>query len=329
MKKRLSNLLSGRAGFLLRLFGTVLALVLLIYLLREQGWQEIGQAIQQIPWWQLLLALVMMLLSRLAVCGRWYILLRSSGVKMTLAQSTRITFAGLFGNNFLPTTIGGDVIRLAGTLQLGLDAAICTASLIVDRLVGMAGMAMAVPFGLPRFLEVTSLQNYLPGEAPQLSFGIASLPLGKYWQKVIDLGMMLTRRVLQALTLWIKQPRSLLTALVFTWLNMLGLFGVIWLLFVSMGQHVSFWQTGGLYSIVYFITLLPLSINGYGIQEVSMTFIFSSIGGATVQSGLTTAILFRTLMMITSLPGAVFVPGLLAQIKKQAAEREGEQAPAD
>ncbi len=78
------------------------------------------------------------------------------------------------------------------------------------------------------------------------------------------------------------------------------------------------WLAGGLYSVVYFVTLLPFSINGYGIQELSMTFVFSQIGGASMESGLTGALLFRTLMMLASLPGALFVPSLLPGARQHA-----------
>jgi hypothetical protein len=60
------------------------------------------------------LALVLMIISRLAVTGRWHVLLHSGGIRITPSQSFQITMAGLFANNFLPTTVGGDVIRLAG-----------------------------------------------------------------------------------------------------------------------------------------------------------------------------------------------------------------------
>jgi hypothetical protein len=138
------------------------------------------------------------------------------------------------------------------------------------------------------------------------------------WNKTIKL----IGRVVTALAIWKKQPQSLLQSLAFTWVNMLGLFSVLYVIFQGMGEDLSIWLIGGLYSIVYLITLLPFSINGYGIQEVSMTFIFSSIGGASLQSALTAALLFRTLMMIASLPGAAFVPGLLAGARSQPGSTE-------
>lgn len=317
MRTQVFNAVSGRSAFYIRLFGTLLAVVLLAYLLSQQGWEEIKAAIQQIPLWRFVVALGLMVGSRFAVAGRWHVLLRSAGPKVTAGDTLRITFAGLFATNFLPTTVGGDVIRLAGAIQLKFDAAISAASLIVDRLVGMAGMAMMVPFGLPSFLAARDLTNNSLIYPQYLLGGILPASVMKWVTPLWNKAVKLFRRVIAALTIWQKRPQSLLQSLAFTWLNMLGLFSVLYVIFQGMGEDLPIWLIGGLYSIVYLITLLPFSINGYGIQEVSMTFIFSSIGGVSLQSALTAALLFRTLMMIASLPGAAFVPGLLAGARSQ------------
>jgi len=317
MKTRMQNALSGRSAFYIRLFGTLLAIALLVYLLSQQGWEEIKAAIQQIPLWRFFAAMGLMIISRFAVAGRWHVLLRSADQKVSPWDTLRVTFAGLFATNFLPTTVGGDVIRLAGAIQLKFDAVISAASLIVDRLVGMAGMVMMVPFGLPSFLAARDVTNGSLNYPGYILGGILPASIMKWVTPLWNKALKLLSRVITALGIWKKRPRSLLQSLGFTWINMLGLFGVLYVIFQGMGEDLPIWLIGGLYSIVYLITLLPFSINGYGIQEVSMTFIFSSIGGASLQSALTAALLFRTLMMIASLPGAFFVPGLLAGARSQ------------
>jgi uncharacterized protein (TIRG00374 family) len=108
---------ASRRQTVVRIFGTLIALALLVYLLSQQGWQEIATAIHQIPFWRLALALGLMFISRIAVAARWHVLLRGADLKIPFRQSLRITFAGLFASNFLPTTIGGDVVRLAGAIH--------------------------------------------------------------------------------------------------------------------------------------------------------------------------------------------------------------------
>jgi glycosyltransferase 2 family protein len=79
-----------------------------------------------------------------------------------------------------------------------------------------------------------------------------------------------------------------------------------------MGERISFWMIMGLWSATYFVTLLPISINGMGVQELAMTFFYSAIGGISQPSGLTLALLMRALQMLASLPGALFIPDILA-----------------
>jgi len=303
---------AGRVSWL-RLAGTGLALALLIYLLGSQGWGELAAAFRQIAPWRLALALVLMGVSRLAVAARWYKLLKSGGLPVSFRQTLRITFAGLFASNFLPTTVGGDLVRLAGVLQLHLDAAVGTASLIADRLVGMAGMAVMVPFALP----VLWNQNTQTLTTTPWTSSLA-LPgwLGWAYRKTLEL----LRRLYQAMGLWLRQPGAVLVSLAFTGLHMACLFSVMYLLLDGMGQSLSIWTIGGLYSLVYFVTLIPISVNGYGLQEVSMTLIFSNLGRAPVSAGLTVALLFRTLMMVASLPGVFFVPDILAASRQAAGE---------
>ncbi|MCS6908821.1 MAG: lysylphosphatidylglycerol synthase transmembrane domain-containing protein [Anaerolineales bacterium] len=295
----------------LRWLGTALSVGTLIYLLASQGWQEIGQAIAKLPLWRVGLALLLMLGSRFAVALRWHVLLRSAQVPIPFERTLRLTFSGLFASNVLPTTVGGDVFRLAGAIQAKLDAATVAASLIADRLIGMAGMAMALPFGLPAWAALRrELQSGSSGMSPHFFFSIAVM--NRALIGLITKGMLFIGKVFQTLRLWQDRRCALLTALGWTWVHMLCLFGSLALLLKGLGEPLALWEIGGLWSFVYFVTLVPISINGYGLQEVSFTLIFSTVGGISQATGLTVALLIRLLTMIASLPGALFVPAILS-----------------
>jgi len=299
----------------LRLAGTTVSLGLLVLLLSQQGWEDIAMAVYQVSPWRLALALGLTLLSRLAVVGRWHTLLRAAGLPISFSQSNRLTFAGLFASNFLPTTIGGDVVRLAGALQMRFNTAICAASLVVDRVVGMTGMAMALPFGVARFAAWGAFAS-LASDAQRAArplfpwhFLILS-PLSGWLETARRKGRRLAKNLVQAISNWAGRPGSLLIALAFSWAHMACLFGSIALLLDGMGEPLSFWIIAGLWSAVYFITLAPVSINGYGVQEISMALIFSRLGSISQESSLSAALLIRTLTMVASLPGAVYLPGI-------------------
>lgn len=301
----------------LRWVGTVVALGLLIFLLTQQGWDEFVQAIRSIPVWAFLAAFACLFGSRLTTIGRWLALLRSADVPISLWDAFKLVFAGLFASNFLPTTIGGDVVRLAGAVQLRLDAGIVTASLIVDRLVGMAGMATLLPLELPRVLREG--MPALKSAADQGPLAAAALPvfLQKIWQKLLDF----IQTILKSLVHWVRRPMGLLQALLWTYGHMACVFGAVWFFLAGMGEPLSFWKIGGLWVLAYFITLLPVSINGLGVQELSIAVLYTTFGGVSQQAGLALAVLMRMLYMIASLPGVFFLPGLLQRRNQSPAPR--------
>jgi len=285
---------------LLRVIGTLLAIGLIFALVREEGWSEVVAAFTQISLTQIAAALVLVMFSRLCVTARWYILLRSGGVKTSVGQAAALTFTGLFANNFLPTTIGGDVVRLAGAMQLGYDRAISLASLAADRLIGMLGMIFTLPLGL-----VPAINSLGHGVGQALAFsGLLS--------RASDF----VRRTVQTFSVWFSRPLALLGALVCTWGHMLFTFLTMYILIGALGGHVGFWMIAGLWSLAYFVTLVPISINGYGVQELSLTFLFSTVGGLSTAASLTVAVLIRALYIAVSLVGAFFLPGILSSVRK-------------
>jgi uncharacterized protein (TIRG00374 family) len=181
--------ISENRQLLLRGAGSLLAIGLLVFLI-AQNWNEVVLAIRQIPLWRFLLATALIFVSRFFVIGRWHVLLRAAKLNISFSRTAALTFTGLFANNFLPTTIGGDVVRFAGAAEMGYDSSIVLASLVADRLAGMAGMATVLPFGL------IPLWSWGAGRISQ------SIALAALWKKAWEFVL----RTFRALTIWLKKP---------------------------------------------------------------------------------------------------------------------------
>ena len=283
-----------------RSVGSILALVLLIVLIREEGDGQLFSALRRVSITYFLIAVVALLLSRMFAATRWHILLKSADVSGSFLRSVMLTFTGNFSSNFLPTTIGGDMVRLGGAMQLGYDRAICLASLVVDRLIGMAGMALALPLGL---IPAFSLGNGIIQ-----SFSIAGL-----FQKGVDFG----KRTMESFAIWWKKPFALTSALFATFGNQIFIYLSIYMLLQGIDHHVSYWLVAGMYTLTYFVTLIPISINGLGVQELSMTFLLVQLGGLSSSESATVALLTRLMFILTSLPGAFFLPSILAAMNEK------------
>ena len=281
-----------------RALGSILAFVLLMVLLQEQGDGQFFSALRRVSLGYFAAAFIALLISRTFAAARWHILLKSAGVDISFFRTVMLTFTGNFSSNFLPTTVGGDVVRLTGAMQLGYDRPICLASLVVDRLVGMAGMTLALPLGL----------------GPVLSLGnvAQSLAISAFFQKAMDFA----KRTLESFSIWLKKPIALVGALLATFGNQAFIYLAVYLLLLGINHRVSYWLVAGLYTLTYFVTLVPISINGLGVQELSMTFLLIQLGGVTSSESATIALLTRALFVLTSLPGAFFLPSILAEMNK-------------
>ena len=289
----------------IRWVGTVLSLALLVWLLSKAGLRETWQVARQLSAWRLLAVVGLVFVSRVATFLRWNTLLSVENARVGWRESLKLTFAGLFSSNFLPTTIGGDVVRLAGAIRLNLDASLAAASLVADRLVGMTGMVLVLPFAIPGALAYRRDRPAGNGLAP--AWTSASV-IGVAWQKLKDAFV----KVFSNFRFWIKHPLILLQALGFTLVHQLALYLIIRLLIEGMGYHLPLTQIAGIWSLTYFISLIPISINGLGLQELTITNLYSVLGGLPTSATISLAVILRALFLIASLPGAFFVPAILA-----------------
>ncbi len=297
----------NRWNVIIRWAGTIIAIVILVYLFSQIGAAETWATIQRISGWRIAAVLVLVFVSRFATFGRWHSLLQVQDMHVPWQDSLRLTFAGLFASNVLPTTVGGDVVRLAGAVRIGINPALAAASLVADRLVGMAGMFLALPFAIPSFVAYLQ-QNKTSNSLPLLS----AVPfVSNAWNKIKQA----FQSVFSNFRYWAKNPLILLRALGFTLIHMLATFLIVKILIEGMGESMPFGQIAGLWSLTYFITLLPISINGLGLQEVTITNLFSAVGGLQPSTSISLAILLRVAWMIGSLPGAFTLSGILGSEK--------------
>jgi len=91
----------------------------------------------QRPGYLLAAAVLYCLLGSIARGYRWRALIRSQGHPISVARSSELFLVGTFFNQFLPTGIGGDIVRALMVAQDGLGRARAANTVIVDRALGL------------------------------------------------------------------------------------------------------------------------------------------------------------------------------------------------
>jgi len=117
------------------------SLGLLTYLVILAKPQQIAQVLNNIWYnggiWYLALAIFIYLLALGVFSIRWQILIRGYGLRISTGLLYKFYLIGLFFNNFLPTAIGGDVLRIYNLIRESGERTIGFASVLTERLSGI------------------------------------------------------------------------------------------------------------------------------------------------------------------------------------------------
>jgi uncharacterized protein (TIRG00374 family) len=93
-----------------------------------------------VPW--LLFILVVSTFDRLLMAYKWSVLLRALQVEMPLAQIIRFCYQGMFVGTFLPSSIGGAVLRAYWVSRSTGATPEVYASLLMEKIIGMVVFAL-------------------------------------------------------------------------------------------------------------------------------------------------------------------------------------------
>ena len=276
----------------LKIAGTLVSLGLLVWLLSRLDLPELLKLASGVPIVVLLLSIVLLTARVFAHTFRWRSLLRGQKIEVPYRELLGLQYGSFFASNFLPTTIGGDVIRLVGILGKTSNRVGGAASIVVDRAMGVFAMMFFLLLSLP----------ILGGFLATLGVAVGNVELPDSIRSAI-------RRVWGATTLWLKSPASLIVALLASWVGIIVYFLFVWMLANGLGIDVSLAQVAGVTAVTYFLALIPFTINAYGLRELSIIALYSFLG-ASVEQAAALALLSRFFILLSSLPGAYTVWGV-------------------
>jgi glycosyltransferase 2 family protein len=130
--------MKGRAPWLA--VQALVTLVLLAVLARSLDLEALRRLLTRLPLSFYFLSLGVVLAGQVAYAWRWSLLLTAAGVRAPFPLVVRQYFIGIFVNNFLPSTVGGDVAKVYYLGQAHGYRTV-TASVAMDRVLGVGLLA--------------------------------------------------------------------------------------------------------------------------------------------------------------------------------------------
>jgi len=260
----------------------------------------------------LLLYLAMLLASAL----RWGVLLRAQHVRLPFSFLTQSFLVATFFNNFLPSNIGGDVIRIADSAKAAGSKTLATTVVLIDRGLGVLGLALIAATG------ATIMQRMAVGPVgPGIlwaGFGLGAIiatpallmpeavtkllqPLRVFHREWVDERI---EKLTYALTRFKETP----TALAACFAGAVVVQAILVLFYVaiarSMNIPIGFAELAVIVPVSFIVQMVPLSVNGFGIRDATFGFYFTRLG-LPLESALLVSFVGAALIMLFSLSGGV------------------------
>jgi uncharacterized membrane protein YbhN (UPF0104 family) len=254
---------------------------------------------------------VLVLLAQIFIqAARWRLIVHACAGDLSLGHAFRFSMIAMFFNQTLPSSVGGDAARI---WLLGKQAGwrVAGYSVLLDRIIGVVALAVLVVICLPWTLELVT--NPI-GRAGLLLIGFGALAGGLVflilsWPRLSFLQRWSPTRHLAAVSkianTILLTPRALVPIFALSILIHLLTALAAWCAARSVGANLSLLYSLFLVLPVVLITVVPISIAGWGVRESAMVAAFAYAGLAQ-SDGLIVSLLFGFSFLVVGILGGVF-----------------------
>jgi uncharacterized membrane protein YbhN (UPF0104 family) len=283
------------------------SLAMLALLFTALPFEDIAAAIKSVPpiVWPAALAMYMAL--HLIGVAKWRLLTNTAGAGLTFRTAVRAYYMGLFGNTFLPSIVGGDVVRAGVALRAARSKSGLVLGSLVDRLLDIIGLAAVAGIGAllsPRALDGQSRRIFLTLGALLALAGVgglvalALLPVRRLPWKVRR-KLVQVRRAVRAT---MQRPQALLGAFLLGMLLQSLLTVLNWWLGTVIGIEIPLYVWLFVWPLAKIAGLLPLTQNGIGVREAAQAVLFAPFGVSAAMA-VATGLVFEVVIISGGLVG--------------------------
>jgi uncharacterized membrane protein YbhN (UPF0104 family) len=283
---------------------------LIAWILRGTDLREVWATFRTADVRYILVAIGLIPLGYLSSVLRWRLLLRAQGGDATLPFLFRSLMTGIFFNNFLPSTIGGDAIRAWDTARSGVGRATALTIIMVDRFVGLLALLLFAAVGLlgaGRLTEkVPDLAFWVLGVGALMVIAAAVLFLPRFGgAKGTTSGRNgKLAKVAEALFAFRGHGKALAGAFFFSLCLQTAVVVNAWVIARALRIDLGLAPFFVIIPFAVFIMMIPVSINGIGVRENVFVFFLAALGVAEA-TGLAFAWLEYGLLLLQALAGGL------------------------
>ncbi len=300
-------------GFLLLAARILVSAALLYIAFRGINFAAIQSRLSQIsPGWVLLAVLATIFQIFLGAL-RWREISAQCEAPLGTGQAFRYNMIGAFFNQTLPSTIGGDAMRLWLVRRTGTDWRAATYSVLVDRAIGLIALALIVVASLPWSYELIGNAHgrlaLLLIDVGAISAGLGFLAFGRLpwsWLKTFwPLRHIHACSVIANQVIFNRSSGPKITVLSLL-IHVMAVV-IAWCAVRSIAAPAAFEQLFMLIPPIMLITMLPISIAGWGVREATMMVAFGYAGLAQTDGTVVSLLFGASSFVVGAIGGLVWI----------------------
>lgn len=288
-----------------------LTIVLLAVVASQIDWSQIQRRLRDGQPVDFGLAVGVLVVALTIAAARWRALLTRAGVPLGLPRLARIYAVSTFSNTFLPTTMGGDVTRTLLVTRSGPLLPRVATTVVIDRLGGFIGLIALA------WIAFAARPDAVPdGALALLSWSTAAFAVGTIalialasrrphtLRRVVPERALDAARDARSLLAECARDRPLLILwLVLSVLNQALIALQLVLLAHAIDVNLAFTTAAVALALVTIVTVIPISIGGFGLREASYVVLLGGVSIAAADATLI-SVLSVAALFVASLPGA-------------------------
>jgi len=238
---------------------------------------------------------IIMLLIVLNVSMQAYrlkIIFKGEDLDITLKNALRLTFIGYFFNNFMPTAVGGDIVKAHYASKVNGEKLKSYASVLMDRFIGLYTFIMIAAAALVVYRGDVDLPAIKPVVIGLMIAGLAgyfvvthknvAIFLENIFSKIKMLGLGKKLNDVYSIVQDYRNRKDVIAkSLVTSFLTQCVYFFIIFLIFTALRNPVSLGDIFLIMPIVIFISMIP-SLGGLGVREGAVVAFFTPITGKDI-----------------------------------------------
>jgi hypothetical protein len=291
-------------GLIVILAKVAFTAVLAKWIINSIDFKSFTNILSSITWpfivWIIIISFIAIAFSTL----RWKILMRPSKSNFSYIHLLYLTFIAHCYNMLVPGNITGDVVRALKT---------STATVFLDRLIGMLGLVVIVLCGIIFSYPILSelgLMKYIIVVMLILSFlsicifsrrimrrfkWIGNLS-GPFYEKI--------REAVLSIQLYRNYYRVITEAFCATLSSHLLLVTTVYLINMAIGSNATYLHCLLFVPVIGLISSLPITIGGLGLREAGYILLFTQVG-ATKEQALGMSLIYFMLLFVWAILGAI------------------------